>query len=314
MIRAAIDVGSNSVLLSVAERSADGRWRSILETSEVTGLGRGVEATGHLTPEGIAATLDALERAWKRAEEAGATEIRAAGTMALRRAANAADFLDAARSRGCPVRVLSGEEEAELGFHAVADDPLFASEPRLTIVDPGGHSTEVVTAERRGRGWSVAFRKSWPLGALTLRESLLPDPKPPVAARLTAVEAIDRLIDLEYAFGQAGRVVSLGATGVNLVSIRERLDRFDPARIHGQILLYEEVSRAVGWMFDMDDEERARIPGIEKGRETTLHLGALILERFLYALRAEECVVSTRGWRHALLEQDDSEKIDSASP
>ena len=52
----------------------------------------------------------------------------------------------------------------------------------------------------------------------------------------------------------------------------------------------------------MSDEERAAVPGIEKGREKSLHIGALILERFLFAVRAESCVVSTRGWRYAYLE------------
>jgi exopolyphosphatase / guanosine-5'-triphosphate,3'-diphosphate pyrophosphatase len=54
----------------------------------------------------------------------------------------------------------------------------------------------------------------------------------------------------------------------------------------------------------MTDQERAAVPGIEKGREKSIHLGAIILERFLYTLRTIDCRVSVRGWRYALLDYD----------
>jgi exopolyphosphatase/guanosine-5'-triphosphate,3'-diphosphate pyrophosphatase len=56
-------------------------------------------------------------------------------------------------------------------------------------------------------------------------------------------------------------------------------------------------------MMPMTDEQRAAIPGMEPGRERTIHIGALIAERSLYALSCNGCYVSVRGWRHALLEQ-----------
>ena len=77
---------------------------------------------------------------------------------------------------------------------------------------------------------------------------------------------------------------------------------WDPDHVHGAVLDYEEISKAVGWMFRMTDAERAAIVGIEPGREKTLHIGALILERALQVFRAPECRVSVRGWRPALLE------------
>ena len=94
----------------------------------------------------------------------------------------------------------------------------------------------------------------------------------------------------------------LGATGTNLVSIREKLKAWEPDKVHGAVLDYEEISRAVGWLMPMTDAQRRDVPGMEPGREKTIHIGALILERFLFALRASSCGVSVRGWRHALLE------------
>lgn len=302
MVRAAIDVGSNSVLLLVAERR-EGAWRPIRERSRVTGLGTGVKKTGRIAEAPMAATLAAIADFSREARELGAEEVRAAATMAARIAENASDFLERARAQGTPVFVLPGDEEAELGFRAVADDPTFADAQRLSIIDPGGNSTELVTADRSPDRWTVAYRKSHQIGTLGLRDGLLHDEAPDAAARLAAVGEIDGLIGLEYRPGEAGQPVVLGATGTNLVTIRERMTDWDPGRVHGQTLDYEEVSRAVGWLSGMGDAERAQIVGLEPGREKTIHIGALILERFLFALRAPACRVSVRGWRHALLER-----------
>lgn len=298
MRRAAIDVGSNSVLLLVSELR-DGVWVPIHETSEVTALGEGTKLTGLLGEPGMAATLAAIERAFSAARELGCDDIRAAATMAARIALNTPDFLARATAQGTPVSVLSGEDEAELGFLSVVDDPTFA-QPRISIIDVGGHSTELVTAE----AGAVVFRKSFHVGTLALRGGVLRDESPDGLAILRASREVDEVLGLAYEPGEAGTAIALGATGTNLVTIRERMRDWQPDKVHGAWLGYEEVSRAVGWMSPMTDAGRAAIVGIEKGRERTIHIGSLILERFLYAIRAEGCHVSVRGWRHALLERE----------
>jgi exopolyphosphatase/guanosine-5'-triphosphate,3'-diphosphate pyrophosphatase len=225
--------------------------------------------------------------------------------MAARIARNTGEFLESCRRQETPTFVLSGEDEADLGFLAVAQDPLFSDAGRLTIVDPGGHSTELVTAQRQGDGWRTLFRRSFPVGALGLRDALWPHESPGFRERLAAVAAVDDAIGLRYLPRQCGLVVTLGATGTNLVSIRDVLTEWEPDRVHGAVLDFEEVSKAVGWMCDMTDSERAAIPGLERGREKTIHAGALILERFLHAAAALETAVSVRGWRHALLSRED---------
>lgn len=301
MTKAVIDVGSNSVLTLVAEW--DGKsWATVKETSEVTGLGRGTKTSGVLSEKGMSQTLAALKRGFSVAENLGAIEIRAAATMAARIARNSAAFLDRASEQGTPVTVLSGEDEARFGFEAVAHDPLFAADPRVSIIDVGGHSTELVTADRRSDDWSVSFKKSFAVGALGLREGSLKAESPGFLERLDAVQEVDEVIGQRFLPGSAGRAVTLGATGTNLVTIRESMTDWKPELVHGAWIGYEEVSKAVDRMCSLDDEGRSRIVGIEKGREHTLHAGALILERFLFALGVEGCSVSVRGWRHAMLE------------
>ncbi|MBS1723398.1 MAG: hypothetical protein JSS66_10650 [Armatimonadetes bacterium] len=302
MRRAVVDVGSNSVLLLVAEQTPQG-WIPVLETSKVTGLGRGTKSSGLLSEDGMSATLVALKSAFEAARQSGTTGVTAAATMAARIATNTKEFQERAAAQGTPIIVLSGQEEAELGALSVSSDPLFSSAGTLSIVDVGGHSTEVATHVKETRGWTPVFQQSFPIGALGLREGSLKDDRPSREARLQAVVEIDDKLGFRYRPGECGTVVTLGATGTNLVTIREKMTRWDALSVHGSLLQYEEIARAFGWLCELDDAGRASLVGIEPGREHTLHAGTLILERALFALGAEVCYVSVRGWRHGFLER-----------
>lgn len=300
MICASIDVGSNSVLLSVCHWSG-GEIQPLFESSEVTGLGERTRQSGVLGEAGQTKTLAALARAFALANEKGAERIFAAGTMALRISSNATEFTQRAEQQGTPVEVISGQEEARLGFRAVTDDPHFSGAMRITIIDPGGHSTEIVSGEpSRGRS-NPDFQHSFPVGTLGIRGEIMQAENPGPEERMRGSVALDNAFHEHPRPDPHGLVVTLGAAGTNLVSLREKLDSWQPEKVHGAELSFEEISRSVGWLCGFSDAERAVLPGLEKGRETTIHIGALILERALAYLKAESTKVSVRGWRHAYL-------------
>jgi exopolyphosphatase/guanosine-5'-triphosphate,3'-diphosphate pyrophosphatase len=284
-----VDVGSNSILLTIGERDFDG-WHVVHETSEVTALGEGIKSTGKLLPFCAQKTLEAIKSAFAIAESFGAG-VRAYGTMALRIAENRDDFLDSAVRQGTPVTIISGGLEAELGVACVSEDPEFKGR-QTSVVDVGGHSTEIT---------SVASQ-SYPIGTLGLRSNFLCGESPAAGSILAASKAIDEAFRSVGPIGRNGIVVGLGASVTNLAAIRAELRAWDPAAVHGKSLTYEEVSRFVGRSMQMTDHERSELIGIEKGREKTIHIGALIVERAMLALAAEEIFVSVKGWRHAMLE------------
>lgn len=298
MRRAVVDVGSNAVVLAVAEPSQAG-WTSVLDTSTVTALGDRLLPTQHLSDEGIKRTLRALKQAWTDARSYGAA-VQAWGTMALRMAENAHEFLRLAEDQATPVRVLSGEDEARLGLLSVALDPTFVGE-RVSLVDVGGHSTELGTYNRAES--HILFTKSVPIGTLVLRayceESGALSGLALVRARAAADDAIGLVLP-----GGADALVAVGASATNLVTMMHKVEKWNPARVHGATLSYEQVSYFVSRLAPMTDDERAAIVGLEKGREFTIHLGALMLERCMHAFHAESLHVSVRGWRHAILERD----------
>ena len=305
MRKAVIDVGSNSVLLLVAEKTPSG-WIPVFESSKVTALGAGTKETGLLAEKSIADTLTAIRVAFEDASANGADEVIAAATMAARIATNARDFQLRGDAQHTPIRILSGDDEARLGFLAVVNDPMFKAYDRISIIDPGGQSTELVVAERTHdeTDWSVLFRHSFPIGTLGLRGTTLNDESPKPPEILNAVEEIDDLLLTESVPNDPGEVVVLGATGTNLITIRDLMKTWQPDKVHGACLDIEEVSKAVGWMMPMDDFERSQIVGIEPGREKTIHIGSLILERFMFRIQTLSVRVSIRGWRYALLEEE----------
>ena len=290
------------MLLLVAEFDGSD-WSAVFESSEVTGLGTGLGSGGELQPESMSRTLDAIGEAYKRAAGLGAAKVIAAGTMALRIASNTSEFCEKAAAQGTPVEVISGEREAELGLRCVLEDPAFASHHCISVVDPGGPSTEIVIARRDGDSWKTLSSTSYEVGALGLCEEVLGYDSPDGGQRLAATAQIDSVLTAQPPASEPSIAVTLGATGTNLVAMREKMTEWDAERVHGAYLSYLEIGGAVGSLCDMTAAERSQLPGLEKGREHTIHAGALILERCLYLLHVEGCFVSTRGWRHALLEQ-----------
>jgi exopolyphosphatase/guanosine-5'-triphosphate,3'-diphosphate pyrophosphatase len=143
---ATVDIGTNTALLLVARVLPDGTLELVDERAEITRLGRGIGAGGALGQEGIARTLAAL-REYAIVARRHQAKIAAIGTEALRRAPNAAAFLEpAAEILGAPIEVIDGAREAALTFRAVADAFPSALAGALTVVDIGGGSTEIVIA------------------------------------------------------------------------------------------------------------------------------------------------------------------------
>src|SRR4051794_15383571 len=134
---AAIDVGTNSVLLLVAERDAKGKWQPVLERAEITRLGKGVDQSKRLAPDQIEATVKVLEAYAAEARQLGAKQIVTSATSAARDASNGAEFLSAAKARaGLDIEIIAGEEEAALSYASAHAD--FADGRPLIVLDIGG--------------------------------------------------------------------------------------------------------------------------------------------------------------------------------
>lgn len=296
---AAVDVGTNSVLLLVAERGEDGAVRPVREEAEITRLGRGVDRTGVLSPEGMEATLEVLARFAGLARSDGAHALVVTATSAARDARNGTDFLARARERtGATVEILSGDEEARLSYLAVAQDFAGeAGEAGLLAIDVGGGSTEFV----HGRGRKVLFRASLDIGSVRLTERCVHS-DPPSAAEQDAVRAavLDALSALP-AFPGEVRVVGIAGTVTSLFALAHAIEPYDAARVHGGWLSLEEVAEVRARLCTVPLAVRRTLPGLQPKRADVLPAGALLFETALRHLGAAGARVSDRGLRWGVL-------------
>jgi exopolyphosphatase/guanosine-5'-triphosphate,3'-diphosphate pyrophosphatase len=296
---AAVDVGTNSVLLLVAERGRDGVVRPVREEAEITRLGRGVDRTGTLSPEGMQATLEVLARFAGMARESGARALVVTATSAARDARNGAEFLARARERtGATVEILSGAEEARLSYLAVAQDfAAEAGEAGLLAIDVGGGSTELV----HGRGRTVLFRVSLDIGSVRLTERCVHSDPPGPAEQDAVRAAVREALSALPAFPWEVRVVGVAGTVTSLFAIGHGIEPYDAARVHGGWLSLEDVATVRARLCAVPVATRRTLPGMQPKRADVLPAGALLFETVLRHLGAAGARVSDRGLRWGVL-------------
>ncbi|WP_404685575.1 guanosine-5'-triphosphate,3'-diphosphate diphosphatase [Raoultella terrigena] len=166
---AAIDLGSNSFHMLVV-REVAGSIQTLSRIKRKVRLAAGLNSDNALSAE-------AMERGWQclrlfaeRLQDIPPVQIRVVATATLRLAVNADEFLAKARDiLGCPVQVISGEEEARLIYQGVAHTT--GGEDQRLVVDIGGASTELVT----GTGAQTTSLFSLPMGCVTWLERYFAD-------------------------------------------------------------------------------------------------------------------------------------------
>jgi exopolyphosphatase/guanosine-5'-triphosphate,3'-diphosphate pyrophosphatase len=286
---AALDVGTNTVLLLVARSGPEGALEVLEDHCRTPRLGEGLARSGAIAPAAAERALEALEFFARRLAGLGhpPERTRAVGTAVLRRARNGADFLERVRARtGLAIEVLGEEEEARLAHLAVAGELAGA---RAAIVDVGGGSTEFSSADG-------ALRLSIPVGAVVLCERF-PEACDFPALLAAAREAAERF----PARGAAGEeCVLLGGTALNLACLERGFERFDPLRAEGSRVAPEAAGRWAERLAGMPLERRLELP-LERERAGILPAGlacaAAALERLApMALRA-----SGRGLRFGVI-------------
>ena len=228
---AAIDIGSNSIKMTVGRPEGEGGIEQIAWASEVVRLGEGVAATGRLDEGRMDAALDALRRFVDQARELGVERVVAVATEATRAATNGEAFLEEVRREtGIEVRVIDGDEEAALTFRGLAAT-VDLSGPVL-IADIGGGSTELIATVDGG----MQGARSIGLGSGRLTERLV-QADPPTEAELAACEDEAAWIIAE---GTRGLEPPAGAA-TRLARVRaaprrwERLPRVQRSRVPGWI-------------------------------------------------------------------------------
>jgi exopolyphosphatase/guanosine-5'-triphosphate,3'-diphosphate pyrophosphatase len=275
---AALDVGTNSTRLLVADVE-DGRV--VAEHARemiITRLGKGVDRTGRFDPAALRRTLDVLAGYEATCRRLGVSRRRVVATSATRDAGNRQELLDGVRALlAVDAEVLSGEEEAATAFRGATHD--LPGEERTLVVDIGGGSTELILGTR-----SPEAMVSLDLGCVRLHERHL-HTDPPTAAEVAALraDAAGRLATVTATLDPASaeRVVGVAGTITTVTAIGLGLDAYDPRRIHRSALGAAEIAAVAEKLAAMTVAERGALPVMAKGREDVIAAGALLLDQLV---------------------------------
>ena len=297
---AAIDVGTNSIRLVVAEVEPDGTFRVLDEEQEMTRLGRGLYRSGRLGHVPMERALEALGKMKAIADGFAVRELRAIATSAVREATNGREFCrEAWRRHRLRVEVISAEEEAQLAFQSVQRH--FGLEGQSTaVVDIGGGSAEVVLA----LGGVVEHIHSLPLGAVRLTERWVrSDP-----LKRKHWKKLKRAIDgsIKSVIGKkppfaAEVMIGSGGTFSNLAQMARSAREGEPGPVQGYVLTRGDVMRLLDRLRETPLGARRQIPGVNPKRADILVAGAAVVARLAKRLGAQRVLVNERGLRDGVL-------------
>jgi exopolyphosphatase/guanosine-5'-triphosphate,3'-diphosphate pyrophosphatase len=287
---AAIDVGTNSTRLLVAEEHPD-LFRSIERRMVITRLGQGVDRSHRLQTEALQRTLKVIADYAASCGELGVTRMRVTGTSAVRDAENRSEFFDGvAKLTGQQPELLSGEAEARATFLGVRSD-LSELSPIL-VVDIGGGSTEFIYGtDEPERLMSLDF------GCVRMFEKHLSS-DPPTQEELEGLRAEVRAqLDRANAHLQIPGVVPLvgvAGTVTQLATLKTGLPVEDPDIVHHTVLTHGDVRRLARRLGTLPYEKRSRIKGLAAGRVDVIVAGAEILQVVMETFDAPEVLVSEK--------------------
>jgi exopolyphosphatase/guanosine-5'-triphosphate,3'-diphosphate pyrophosphatase len=260
---AAVDIGSNTTRLLVAEVDEGGVWRELMTQRAYTLIGKQTGSSGRLPKKVIANTAEVVSTQVRLAREMGADDITIVATAAVRAAPNRDKLVEAVLERtDLPVRILSGSEEAQLAFLGATKRLGAPAEGTIAVIDVGGGSTEIaIGTVDDGATWDATFR----VGSGMLTEAYVKS-DPPGVAELSRVRQHVSGVFEGLELPAIDKAVAVGGTATSL------------RRIVGAELSHETLERGIRILAEAPAAEVAERFDLAPERVQLLPAGMLVLE------------------------------------
>jgi exopolyphosphatase/guanosine-5'-triphosphate,3'-diphosphate pyrophosphatase len=289
---AAIDCGTNSIRLLIAELDGSGGLRDLDRRLEIVRLGQGVDATGEFHPDALDRTFAAVDQYAELIKKADVPveKVHFVATSASRDAKNRDSFFAGIKQRlGVLPDVISGETEARLSFIGALSRVTPEGEPVL-VMDIGGGSTELITGSAGGEMRSAI---SLDIGSVRVTERFLK--QNPVAdddlARAVAY-VDDLLAGSGVDFASIGTWIGVAGTATTLAGVYLELEHYDRERVHGAVIPLPAVEELLYRLARMTVEEIWTLPSMHPGRADVITGGALVEARIAARLHVKDLIVS----------------------
>jgi exopolyphosphatase/guanosine-5'-triphosphate,3'-diphosphate pyrophosphatase len=302
MLLGAIDVGTNSIHLIVVELDPRfGTSRTILKAREMVRLGGGESlARGHLSKKAVQRGVAAIARFAAAARAAGASDVRAVATSAVREASNRDEFLAAVRATsGVEIDVLGDVEEARL-IHLGVSRGFPLGDRVACIFDIGGGSTEFIVGDEN----RPLFLHSVRLGSLRLYEEYLTDESAlslgyralDKHVRSTLGPVVARLADYRFDL-----LIGTSGTVLGLAALDAAENGWPSQRAHGYTLHLERLRALQRTMVKLTPAERRKLPGMNPRRGDIIVAGNAIVIAAMELLGRDELIVCERALREGIV-------------
>jgi exopolyphosphatase/guanosine-5'-triphosphate,3'-diphosphate pyrophosphatase len=284
MLYAAIDIGSNTTRVLVAEPT-EGQLRKVMEQRAYTRIGKASQHNGAIDAEKVGEVGEAVATQVRLAEELGAEAMRTVATAAIREATNREDVVaEISRVAGVPVEVLSEHEEGRLAFLGATKTLGHPVEGQVAVVDVGGGSSEVVLGSATEGLRSV---QSFKIGSGMLADELLSN-DPPSPAELRAVREYVAEFFEGIEFDQPDQAVAVGGSATSLRALV------------GAALEYETLERAIRVLTGAPIADVAKRFELDPRRVRILPTGVLLLEK-LSELLGQPLQIGKGGLREGII-------------
>jgi exopolyphosphatase / guanosine-5'-triphosphate,3'-diphosphate pyrophosphatase len=298
MIVASIDIGTNTVLLLIADVvKSSGRITPLVNKYRMPRIGNGTKLTGVISKDRIEELLAVLRKYQKLIKEYRCERVIVTGTNAFRIAKNTREIANEIKSEfDFNLQVISGEEEAEYAYYGAISGLSNSSD--ATIIDIGGSSTEIIS----GNDGKILSKTSLQLGSVTATEQLLKS-IPPTSAEIEKLnqEILNQFSQLNKQI-LSKNVIAIAGTATTLACMLLGLKNFDEEKVDNSRLSLHDLNKVIEQLSTLKPSEiLQRYGSVMEGREDIIFAGAYILLRFMEYIAVENILVSTRGIRYGAI-------------
>jgi exopolyphosphatase / guanosine-5'-triphosphate,3'-diphosphate pyrophosphatase len=287
---AAIDIGTNSMRLMLCEIVGNSIAKKEKELI-ITRIGKDLSKTGLITEKSFVRNIDALKYFKNKADRYGAQEVFTIATSAVRDALNGEAFAADAKSQaGVDVRIITGEEEAELGLKGVMSEIENPFENTL-VIDIGGGSTELVLGSKDKIEYSVSISA----GTVRMTEQFVTGNPISNEDALNLKNKLNELFKepLEYLNKKKiDRIIAIGGTATTIAAIFHGLSIYDPSIVHNTVIGISFVEDTFRMLKDMPVQARCDVKGLQKERADVIPAGIYILQHLVEGLMKDSLVIS----------------------
>ena len=310
MLLAAIDIGTVTARLALAQVE-DGRVIRMAKYTEIVNLGEGVDLTKRLLPEAIHRCVGCVSSYVDHARKEGAEAVVCTLTSAARDAENAPDLGMGLASLGLEPMIIPGEIEGALTFLGVSHD---FENHRILVADSGGGSTELVVGtlagqtaaqgagqQLGGQQLDINFVESVDLGCRRLTERFNLSSDHPSAEdiegahKMAAQMMSEAIVRAQQQCAAPELLVGVGGTATSLIAIRDRLNPYDPAKVHLNHISIDEVLQIEGLLASKTLKEREDITGLQAKRAPVMLAGTILLAELM----------KNSGFKHLVVSESD---------